>query len=597
MNPLICRSESPRVTDPTGQYLLVYDVPEPTSEQDNLVAPRQKSLGGFLRSGLAGLVMLLGGTILLAQPPAVDPATPVAPAPQPKLPAAPMGPFLPKDEPPPAVIPEVYYTPDTSVQYALGDLMTLPEEDRHKYRYLSLHNIPKEKRVQYGETVSFLVNSLGTRRKMYIPKFVGGSDGTVIRLCMDDYEWRAEDWDKLGKNGSGPRAQPEPYFHVLIEKEGVEEVTERVKKTRKKLLGNDQYNRPVYKDEEYFEDVVTQKSSGKKQRVNARAPWLDQNAILELEKWTKTEYPIYRADWFVSFASIAPAYYDFLRLGKKRADFEAFVFADPEKAAKARSDDKAVVVTSTVARNNRTLVRSPTLTGGYYWASFDALHSVDDKQYVLNLLNEKFDAQELIASLPNGLQVYFLNNGDLERQDVAPPDIAIDNTAIDRVVRNGRSCIVCHADGLRPIDDEVRTLTKKLQNREQVALLVTKKKDAYRIEDLFSSDLDKQLARDMQLYADAVAATNSLKPAQNAKQFGEIYDNYVEVLLTREMVARELAIPPHELEKYARMSTDPVVLGLTKNPIRPIRRDQWERAYQGMMMIISTDKQKKQGGR
>jgi hypothetical protein len=493
-----------------------------------------------------------------------------------------------------APTPEVLYTPDSSVQFALGDLLTIPPEERYKYRYLSLYNVPKAKRALYGQSISFIVNSLGTRRRVYIPVFVGGSDETVIRINIEDYEWRAEDWDKLGQKGSGPRAQPEPYFHVLLVKDQVEkeEVVERVKKTRNKYVGQDQYGRAVYRDEEYYEDKKSFKEKkGAKKAVTIRAPWLDPRSILELEKQAGTEFPILRGDWFVSFASIPPAYYDFLRLGNKQQDFINLIFADEEKAAQARSQDKAVVITSTVARNNRTLTRSPTLTGGYYWVSHDSLNSVDDRQYVLNLLNEKFDATEDIGSLPNGLQAYFLTDGKGKRLDFANPDVAIDNSAIDRVVRTGRSCIVCHADGLRPIDDEVRTLTKKLQNKEQVALLVTKKKDAYRIADLFSSDLDKQLARDTQLYADAVAACNGLGTAKNAKQFGQVYDDYVEVLMTKEIVARDVALTVPELEKYIRLSTDPVVLGLTRNPIRPVRRDQWERSFQGMMLLITATKQ------
>ena len=192
---------------------------------------------------------------------------------------------------------------------------------------------------------------------------------------------------------------------------------------------------------------------------------------------TQSQSPIMRAHWFVN-ALLPPFYYNFLRIGTKAKDFENLIFTDEKLAKKARGQDKAVVVQSLVARNNRTLTRSPTFTNGYYWVSHDSLTSVDDRQYVQNILDEKFDATEDIGSLPNGLQAYFLTDGQGNTLDSANPDIAIDNESIDRIVRNGRSCIICHAVGIKSINDEVRSLTKKLQNREQVKLLIADKNDA-----------------------------------------------------------------------------------------------------------------------
>jgi len=348
-------------------------------------------------------------------------------------------------------------------------------------------------------------------------------------------------------------------------------------------------NTPAYREEKYTEEQeVEEKIPGEavKKRVFVGAPWVDPEALAYLIKETQAESPILRADWFITNASLAPAYYDFLRLGKTQKDFENLIFANEDLAKKARSQDKAVVITSTVARNNRTLNRSPTFTNGYYWQSHDSLKSVDDRQYVQNLLNEKFDATEDIGTLPNGLQAYFLTDGQGNRLDFANPDVAIDNTAQDRVVRTARSCIICHAEGIKPISDEVRTLTKKLQNREQVKLLITKKEDAYRIDDLFGSDLDEQIIKDQNIYSAAVARTNGLRMDVNAKQYARIWDDYWEILLTKEVAARDLGIPLADLEKYIRLSNDPTVLALIREPIGPLRRDQWERAFQGVQLII-----------
>jgi hypothetical protein len=195
--------------------------------------------------------------------------------------------------------------------------------------------------------------------------------------------------------------------------------------------------------------------------------------------------------------------------------------------------------------------------------------------------------------LPNGLQAYFLTDGKGNRLDKADPDIAIDNTAVDRVVRTGRSCIICHGSGILPLEDEVRTLTRQLQNREQIKLLVTREKDIYRIEDLFSSELDGRIAKDQQIYVDAVAACNGMTSDANARQYGKFYDEYAEHLMTKETIFREVGVVPSEMEKYIRMSQDNVILGLVKNPIRPVRRDQWERSFQDFMLLITAAKSAK----
>ena len=493
--------------------------------------------------------------------------------------------------------PEILYTADSSVKYAVGDLITIPAEDQKYMRYFSLYNIPKAKRKEYAATFSFICNSLSTRRKMYVPQFVGASDETVIRVDIRHYQWKPEALEKLGLKGSGVRPFPEPYFHYIIDKPIYEKVKVK-KKVMEKVPWKDdrgiQYvtkdNKPAFKEVEK-EVEVEETVVNKREFYPEKAPWLDPLANDTLYIGTCSSYPIFRADWFISNIIVPPAYYDVLGIGKTAKDFEKFVFANEELAQQARSQDKAVVVASIVARNNRTLLRSPTFTGGYYWASHDSLTSINDRDYVKLLLNEKFDATEDIASLPNGLQVYFLTDGKGNRIDAANTDIAIDNTAIDRIVRTGRSCIVCHSDGIRPISDEVRSLTRKLQDPKQIQLLVTRKEDAYRIEDLFGSDLDEQIIKDQNYYRSAVARASGVQSEVVSKTLNEIYNWYIERLLTVEDISREVGINVNSLDAYIKASKDNVVLGLLKTPTRPIRRDQWETCYGRFEILIGARKQ------
>lgn len=521
------------------------------------------------------------------QPPLQQPL----PQPEPPTPAVPT-----ISQPIQAQPPEILYTADSSIKFAVGDLLTLPPEDQKYMRYFSLYNIPKAKRREYAATFSFVCNSLSTRRKIYIPEFVGASDETVIRVDIRWYDWKPESLEKLGLKGSGIRPFPEPYFHYVVDKP----ITEKVKVKKKiveKIPWRNEHGQQYQRDGKLlFKEVekeveVEELVANKREYCPEIAPWLDPVANKALYTKCCTSFPMYRLDWFISNVIVPPVYYDLLGLGKNIKDFEKLVFADEDLAKKAHAQDKAVVIASIVARNNRTLIRSPTFTGGYIWSSNDSLKSVDDRDYTKFILDNKFDATEDIASLPNGLQVYFLTDGRGNRLDAADPNIAIDNTAVDRIVRTGRSCMVCHADGIRPINDEIRSLTRKLQDPRQVQLLITRKEDAFRIDDLFSSDLDEQIIKDQNYYRAAVAKATGLQSEVVAKSLNEIYTNYIERLLTIEDVSREMGINVNGLDAYIKASKDNVILGLLKTPNRPVRRDQWETCFGRFEILIGARKQ------
>lgn len=487
------------------------------------------------------------------------------------------------------IVPQIY-TPDSSVRFAAADLATIPESERKYIRYLSLYNIPKEKRREYGAAISFMVNSLSRRKRIFIPVFVGNSDETVVRLQIDRYEWNPEAWEELAAKGSGVRPFSEPYFHTS---KAVKHATP-VKKT--KVIETEEwvpipgrfYNGFPVKEKKVITKTVdidgVEISGGGSYQA---APWVSKEDITYLEKWTHSAAPIFRADWFLVNVSVPPAYYNFLGVGKKLKDFQDLIFTDEALAKKARGQDSGTVITSIVARNNRILLRSPTFTKGYYWTTRDFLNSIDDEKEVLkNLIADKSDATEDIGTLPNGLQAYFLTNGRGDRVDFADPNVALDNEMPDRIVRPGRSCIICHAEGIRPIDDEVRAITKELQNKEQVRLLITDKEQLKRIEDLFSSDLDQQIQDDNNIYNRAIARVNGMKTKDNALLFKRIYIDYAETLLNFDLVAADVGMTTKTFRTYIPLSNDPKVLGLVKTPIRPIRRDQWEKSFQDFMLNV-----------
>jgi hypothetical protein len=502
-------------------------------------------------------------------------------------------------------------TPNSSVNYAIKDLESIqsvflnaippqdPKSATYKIRYLSLYNFQNnvELKRSKAKTVSFVINSLSKRKKSYIPVFVSGSNETLIRINLDDYGIDPKQWDELGRKGSGEKPRFEPWFHALAQKVNLVNVVpieEEIEVVERVLLGNDIRGNPVYQNKTVKKKVPKQADADTKkiEEVLVPAPWLDPFAITHLYELSGSEFPILRADWFITNAMMEPAYHLLLGFGDDEKSFADFVGADEKLATKFRSQDKGVVVKSKVALNNRTLVRSPAQKG-YYWVSHDTLKSVDDRNYAQNFLDEKFDATEIIATLPNGLQIYFIGDAKGKRLNKADNEIAHDYEHSDGIVRSARSCITCHATGLQSIEDEIRIMSF-FGAKNKTALITIDDEKRRRLEDLFDSDLEKQIFKDRQIYADSIGLVTGWTPAVNAQSFKQAWEGYVEELLTKQNIANECGIPVEELDTYVKKSGDNLILGLLKDPIRPIRRDQWEKSFQQFMIeIMATKKEGK----
>jgi hypothetical protein len=167
------------------------------------------------------------------------------------------------------------------------------------------------------------------------------------------------------------------------------------------------------------------------------------------------EIPYVRADWFVSEASVPPLYHDLLGLPSSVSQLEGLLGVD---SARAISEEKNVVRAgirnSGVSQNNRALERQPSAYGAY-WKSYDFSSSRGSENVFTNPLSLPATGSEIIFSLPNGLQGYFVANSLGRRLDSAPVVIVSDRTNVDDpVVRTGRSCISCHYNGIKPFVDE-----------------------------------------------------------------------------------------------------------------------------------------------
>lgn len=203
-----------------------------------------------------------------------------------------------------------------------------------------------------------------------------------------------------------------------------------------------------------------------------------QAKAVQLQALTGTLVPFQWADWFVTDASEAPLYDRVLfeRVLKVKADvldqvapmtrFELETKLGIDVAADIADEvddnvdrtSRAGFQFSGVSKQNRVIERHefPGTFSRAYWISYDFLTEVELGNIFYHPLDFAQDGGEIIFNLANGLQAYLLVNKAGERIDEADPDIVSNEEEGGDLIRNGRSCMGCHYQGMRLIDDEIR---------------------------------------------------------------------------------------------------------------------------------------------
>jgi hypothetical protein len=180
-----------------------------------------------------------------------------------------------------------------------------------------------------------------------------------------------------------------------------------------------------------------------------------------IEQLSGASLPYIRADWFVATSSVPPLYHDILGLPKTVRELEQQLGIN---AARDLEEEKNVaragLRSSGVSSNNRVLERHASPHGAY-WKSFDFRSNLDDQNIFRDPLQLNAAGGEIIFNLPNGFQAYFLADAFGRRIDEAPiPIVADRNNPDDPVIRNGRSCMSCHYDGIQGFKDDVRAVVR-----------------------------------------------------------------------------------------------------------------------------------------
>ncbi len=284
------------------------------------------------------------------------------------------------------------------------DLDRARPRDRPFLRYFTLTHLANaglsaEELHSFRHGVSKLVNSLSWGKRIVVPRAVD-AESTILCIDLRDFQWNEKTWE------------------VVLER-------------------------------------------------NPYGVRLDTEAGRQVAELTGCKLPYVRGDWFVASASRPPLYHDILELPKSERELEKLLRVDVLENLRQERAARAGFNGSGVSRNNRLIERHES-GSTVYWKSYDFSGNSGRKNLFAHPLgpggrNEDFqhDGGEIIFSLPNGLQGYFLADAEGRRIDKGPTAIVSDPRRPDRAVENGLSCMSCHARGIIEKADQVRAHVQK----------------------------------------------------------------------------------------------------------------------------------------
>jgi serine/threonine-protein kinase len=176
-----------------------------------------------------------------------------------------------------------------------------------------------------------------------------------------------------------------------------------------------------------------------------------------------------RADWFVATAARPPLYHTILGLPTKIDNLQKQLNVNVKSDFNQDRLARAGFAGSGVSGQNRLVDRHHSIYG-YWWQSYDFKTNLGKGSLVHFPLGPVFkgnkfseqafehDGGEVIFSLPNGLQGYYLVDSKGDRINIGPTDIVADTlkTAGTTAIVNGLSCMACHKHGVIRFKDTVR---------------------------------------------------------------------------------------------------------------------------------------------
>ena len=309
------------------------------------------------------------------------------------------------------------------------------------------------------------------------------------------------------------------------------------------------------------------------------------NQLGRLQTQMKTDVPSVHIDWFIATASTPPLYHDLLSLPLTDRELETRLEVDVARNlinAPGVRVSRAGFNNSGVSNNNRVVERH-TSRYGAYWKSYDFAGSVGAQNIFTHPLNFTHDGGEAIFNLPNGLQGYYLVNASGFRLDEAPINIVSNPAASDPTVRNGLSCIGCHTEGMKTLEDQVRSVIESNTNppydKAQALRLYVDK-----------SDMDARVSGDMERYRGALEATGgAIGGVEPISRFHEAFQGAVDAAYAAAVVGLETET---FLEKV-RENTGLQNVGLLalEGENGSVKRDTWTSSFRDVIYALDYPQQ------
>lgn len=461
--------------------------------------------------------------------------------------------------------------PRESMAAAWADAQQLPIEARRLTRFIDFSTIPAARRADAVRVWKGHANQLSRAPDLTYFRKV---NDTLYAALIEEFGWRRETWEALAKI--------DPFFHENEVR--VEKVTVR------KIWPGGPDRKGIDFPRGYAYDAVEQRTVVRSQL----APWTLPLDHLQLANLVNSDAPLVDAAWlFVQTArqlslrnkQTGAGYADFVGF-KNRAEFQKLAKFNEQDSIDIGRETRAAVDKSGVATQNRQVVRFQALTGAY-WVTLDTNDSQNRGNAIRNLGRGEMlhQAEEIYLQGANGFFYFFLGDDKGVRQDTAPdfigPDSSPLNTSNDGRIHLCASCVKCHIEGLRPLNDFVRRTM-----RDPLAVQTPDVKKFIELKRAYFSNLEKQLQRDREVYIDALNEATGWTPPQFAKAFAEFWDYYAETDWGPAEIARQMGVQEDKLldslKAEARRTgrLDLVLAGLLQQPPAKLRTVHYEEVAQ-----------------
>ena len=300
-----------------------------------------------------------------------------------------------------------------------------------------------------------------------------------------------------------------------------------------------------------------------------------------LQTEMQSEIPSVHVDWFIATASSPPLYHDLLSLPLTDRALETRLGVDVLRnisSAPGVRVWRAGFNNSGVSNNNRMVERHASQHGAY-WKSYDFAGNVGTQNIFTHPLDFTHDGGEVIFNLPNGLQAYYLVNASGARLDAAPINIVSNPAASDPTVRNGISCFGCHTEGMKTLEDQVRSViesnTNPAYDKEQALRLYVEK-----------SKMDTLVQEDMEMYKEALEATGgTFDDIEPISRFHEVFEGPVDAAYAAAVVGLEIEAFLEQIRENVGLQNAGLLV--LDSPNGTMKRDAWTSNFRDIVFALN----------